>query len=162
MFRTKLQETFVIIDAIFYDKATTGQSNSRWGNVQNNLQVTVGDEYTTLTPTIDSNMNRYEVPSNSIPSEPLVVEFKKHNTANDGQYIMLGSRVVNLYSSWNGNLKDAEHIKFTINNGAISVTHDGITESSTLSYTSMTAMQFRLISLSAGALKYSDFKIYSI
>ena len=76
--------------------------------------------------------------------------------------ILIGSRAITFSSIWNGALASATHIKFTVEDDTISVEHDGITESSTLSITSLSDIQFRFSDLSSGTIKYSDFKIYPI
>lgn len=76
---------------------------------------------------------------------------------------MIGSRAINLYSLWNGHLKDAYHIKFTVDNGEIKCEHDGTIEQAVTTYTSLTnGVQFRFNNLSSGSLQYTDFMIYSV
>ena len=158
-----LSETYSIFDCLFLDYAVTGKKNSNWTNYDNNITVTVSENYTTLTAGVDNNQNRYIVPLADTPVEPFVVEFKKYNAVADGVYLIIGSRVINLYSLWNGHLRDANHIKFTVDNGEIICEHDGTIESSVTTYTSLTAgVQYRFNNLASGSLQYTDFKIYPI
>jgi len=156
-----LQETYELLDTAFYDKATTGKSNSNWSNYNNNLQVTVGDEYTTLTGTVSNTNNRYNVPQESIPTPPFIVEFTNHGEFTEYNRFYIGDRNIILGTAWSGNLATANKIKFTVKNGLIYCEHDGITETTTQSYTNTDYLQFR-ITTTGNPIKYSDFKVYPI
>ena len=157
-----LSETYDLLDCTFYDKGTNTDYNSNWSNYNSNITVERNDEYTTLTPGVNNNQNRFVISSSYIPSQPFVVEFNKYGTNVSGAMILIGSRAITFSSIWNGALASATHIKFTVEDDTISVEHDGITESSTLSITSLSDIQFRFSDLSSGTIKYSDFKIYPI
>lgn len=129
--------------------------------MNNNIQETVGDEYTVLKSTVASSQNRYSVPTSVIPSAPFVIEFKKCNVAEDNVYVIIGSRAVQLSSFFGGKLKNATHIKFIIDDGNISVEHDGVSETTTYTYTSLNQILFQFNS-SDLELWYNDFIIYPI
>ena len=155
-----LQETFVLYDTIFYDKAVTG-NKKEWINLNNNIIETVTDDYTLLKSTVSSSNNRYTTPSTLTFPSSFVVEFNKHNTVESGTYIILGSRNIHLASAFNGALADANNIKFICDNGVITTIHDGVTETTTYEYTSLDYIRFQFNNTDL-ELKYSDFKIYSI
>ena len=156
-----VSEIYAITDATFVDIATTGKKNSNWTNLNNNIQETVGDEYTVLKSTVASSQNRYSVSSSAIPSAPFVVEFKKYNVVEDNVYIIIGSKAVQLSAFFGGKLKNATHIKFTVSDGNISVEHDGVSETTTYTYTSLNQILFQFNS-SDLELWYKDFLIYPI
>ena len=154
-------EIYAITDGTFKDIATTGKKNSNWTNLNNNIQETVGDDYTVLKSTVASSYNRYSVPTSVIPSAPFVVEFKKYNVAEDNIYIIIGSKAIQLSTFFGGKLKNATHIKFTIDDGNISVEHDGVSETTTYTYTSLNQILFQFNG-SDLELWYKDFLIYPI
>lgn len=154
-------EIYAVTDGTFKDIATNGKKNNNWTNLNNSIQETVGDDYTVLKSTVASSQNRYSVPTSVIPSAPFVVEFKKYNVVEDNVYIIIGSKAIQLSSVFGGKLKNATHIKFTIDDGNISVEHDGVSETTTYTYTSLNQILFQFNS-SDLELWYNDFIIYPI
>ena len=146
---------------LFEDVGTVQSHNDSWVNNNSNITVTRNDEYTTLTPTVNSSQNRYDVPT--IPAQPFVIEFDKHNTSMAGAYLLIGNVTIPFSTSFNGRLASANHLKFTIQDNKVTCEHDGVVEQTQLNITSLTYIRFQINNNNDGnVIQYSNFRVYGI
>lgn len=154
-------DVVLVYNCIFTDYGITSKHNENWVNNNSNITVTRNDMYTTLTPSVNSSQNRYDVPT--VPNQPFVIEFDKHNTSMAGAYILIGNTTIQFSSSFSGNLASAKHLKFTIQDDKVTCEHDGVVEQTQLDITSLSYIRFQINNNNEGnVITFSNFRIYSI
>lgn len=147
-----LQETFVLRDVSFYDKAISTDYNNTWENYNNRLNVVRDAQGTLLTNT--NNASGYWTAINNPPSQ-FAVEFdvisingNVYIAYDNENKIRLDSRVTN-----------GDKVKLEYNNGSTDIYVNGSLVS-TLSTTGLRYIAFLIYP--NNTVKYKEFMIYPI
>ena len=154
-----LQETYEVLDCMFYDEATSSATkNQNW--TPSNVSISFKDGYTELSKTNSLSSGNYAI----VPriTAPCIVEWDNHAEADANNYFMLGSAYVGFQ---NRGINGECHVKIIIEEDKMTPIVDGVTKfSANISETLSDGLElkFRIHSASSHNIGYSNFKIYPI
>lgn len=159
---TLLQETYELIDATFYDKATSTDYNSNW--INSNYTISRDTEGTMLTNNQSSGWVSCKTPTISFPTTgKTVIEFDIVDYNGNVFMQIVDSTAPHLDSNMYPS-NHSFHVKFEISSSTIIQTVDGVTNTFTTSdYFDGTPFNVTFANNVNGRwLKYKNFVIYSI
>ena len=153
-----------ILDAIFYDQATTGHKNTNWNNFSNRLTVVTDENGTSLTS--NGSQNGYYFVNGDDPFifTDYTVEFDVIDFGGTPRWYHQNQESANeTVFTLSSYLTENCHVKITVENGVAKLYVDGVEkETKTLdsAVTNPYEIAFRLPNAVTNTITYANFMVY--
>lgn len=159
-----LQETYSLIDAVFYDDGVTSPKTATWVNQSNRLQIEVDTTGTTITKNADGwNILYAEGNASSYPFDiGSCIEFDVVSCTNEMRLQFYDGTTGRLQITLPTNATNY-HVKVEIGETTITKTVNGVTTTeSTSTYINGDFQVNFATNISGASLKFKNFMVYSI